>query len=100
MTFLIGTLSCFTSLRWRLLVVRLPAVVLFSLGSYSYSDETLPCSPNHRRPDFTWVLEDRLVILEVDEDAHRFYNRECELLRVTELRVQEIEKLATKRRRL
>lgn len=59
-----------------------------SLGSYSYYDETLPCSPNRRRPDFVWVLEDRIVILEVDEDAHRFYNRECEVSRVTELMEQ------------
>lgn len=59
-----------------------------SLGSYSYSDETLPCSPNRRRPDFVWVLKDRIVILEVDEDAHRFYNRECEVSRVTELMEQ------------
>lgn len=59
-----------------------------SLGSYSYHDETLPCSPSRRRPDFVWVLKDRIVILEVDEDAHRFYNRECEVSRVTELMEQ------------
>ena len=48
----------------------------------------LPCSPNRRRPDFVWILTDRIIILEVDEDAHRHYNRECEIARVTELMEQ------------
>ncbi len=59
-----------------------------SLGLYSYNDVMLPCSPNRRRPDFVWLLPDRLVVLEVDEDAHRHYNRECEVARVTELMEQ------------
>lgn len=59
------------------------------LGPFTYyHDQTLPCSPNRRRPDFVWVLHDRIVILEVDEDAHRHYNRECEIARITELMEQ------------
>lgn len=59
-----------------------------SLGLYSYYDAILPCSPNRRRPDFVWLLPDRFVVLEVDEDAHRDYNRECEVARVTEVMEQ------------
>ena len=58
------------------------------VGFYSYNDTTLPCSPNRRRPDFVWVLKDRLVVLEVDEHSHRFYNFECEIARITELMEQ------------
>lgn len=58
------------------------------VGFYSYNDTVLPCSPNRRRPDFVWVLKDRLVILEVDEHSHRFYNFECEIARITELMEQ------------
>jgi hypothetical protein len=59
-----------------------------SVGLYSYEDVTLPCSPNRRRPDFVWILPDRMVVLEVDENAHRHYNRECEISRVTEVMEQ------------
>ena len=55
------------------------------LRHYSYSNVILPCSPNIRYPDFVFVLQDRVVILEVDEDAHRYYSRDCEVSRVTEL---------------
>lgn len=40
---------------------------------------------NLRRPDFVFILVDRIVIVEVDEDAHRHYNKECEIARITEL---------------
>ena len=59
-----------------------------NLQHYTYYDETLPCAPNRRRPDFTYILADRIVILEVDEDAHRYYNKECEVRRITELMEQ------------
>lgn len=59
-----------------------------SLGLYSYYDSTLPCSPNRRRPDFVWVFENMIIIVEVDEHAHRFYERNCEISRVTELMEQ------------
>jgi hypothetical protein len=58
------------------------------VGGYTYYDTSLPCSPNQRRPDFVWVLQDRLVILEVDEHSHRHYNFECEVARITELMEQ------------
>ena len=58
------------------------------LSKYTYYDQTLPCAPNLKRPDFTYVLVDRIVILEVDEHAHRYYNRECEIARITALMEQ------------
>ena len=58
------------------------------LSMYTYYDQTLPCAPNNRRPDFTYILADRIIILEVDEDAHRYYARGCETARITELMEQ------------
>ncbi len=55
---------------------------------YSYRDEPLPCAPTRRRGDFVYLLEDRLVIVEVDEQAHRYYSLECECTRVMELHEQ------------
>ncbi len=55
---------------------------------YSYRDETLPCAPTRRRGDFVYLLADRLVVVEVDEQAHRFYNQDCECTRVLELHEQ------------
>jgi hypothetical protein len=55
------------------------------LCNYSYTNSVLPCAPTVRYPDFVWVLSDRVVILEVDEDCHRYYNRQCEVTRVCEL---------------
>jgi hypothetical protein len=57
-------------------------------ANFSYRDQTLPCSPNRRRPDFVYVLEDRIVTVECDENYHRHYNRECEIARITELMEQ------------
>jgi hypothetical protein len=57
-------------------------------ANFSYRDQTLPCSPNRRRPDFVYVLEDRIVTVECDENCHRHYNRECEIARITELMEQ------------
>ena len=58
------------------------------LRFYTYRDEPLPCATNKRRGDFVFVLQDRIVILEVDEHAHKFYNRDCECVRVLELHEQ------------
>ncbi len=55
---------------------------------YSYQDQALPCAPTQRRGDRVYLLQDRLVIVEVDEDAHRYYNRDCECIRVLELHEQ------------
>lgn len=59
-----------------------------NLQHYSYRDEPLPCSPTQRRPDFTYLLHTHVVILEVDEYAHKFYNRDCECVRILELSEQ------------
>lgn len=55
------------------------------LHMWSYRDKTIPCSNHKRRPDFVWCLEDRVVVLEVDEHCHRYYNRPCEVTRVMEI---------------
>jgi hypothetical protein len=55
---------------------------------YSYRDEPLPCAPTRRRSDFAYLLKDRLVTVEVDEDAHRYYSRDCECIRILELHEQ------------
>lgn len=59
-----------------------------TLRNFTYRDESLPCAPNRRRPDFTYVLPDRVVVLEVDEQEHRYYNKTCECVRVLELHEQ------------
>ena len=59
-----------------------------SLRHYSYQDTPLPCAPTHRRPDRVYVLQDKMVVLEVDEDAHRFYARDCEVVRILEIHEQ------------
>ncbi len=51
----------------------------------SHSDEAMPCADTRRRPDFTYVLPDRVVVVEVDENYHRNYVKECELARISEL---------------
>ena len=51
------------------------------LKHFTYSDETLPCSENKERPDITYVLDDRIVVLEIDENEHRYNNAECETRR-------------------
>jgi hypothetical protein len=56
-----------------------------TLANFSYRDKVIPCAPTVRRGDFVYVLPDRLVILEVDEDEHRNYNKECEIVRIFEL---------------
>ena len=57
---------------------------------WTYRDSVLPCAPqgNRRRPDFVWILDTHLIVLEVDEYAHRDYERDCEASRVTELMEQ------------
>jgi hypothetical protein len=60
------------------------------LKMWTYRDSVLPCAPqgNRRRPDFVWIFDTHLIILEVDEYAHRHYERDCEISRVTELMEQ------------
>lgn len=44
------------------------------------------------RPDFSWVLSDLAVMLEVDEDAHVCYKKEQELERVKQLAAASLAK--------
>ena len=56
------------------------------LQMYSYYDSMIVCSGIHRRPDFVYLIfETHVICIEVDEDAHRYYNRDCEIARVSEL---------------
>jgi hypothetical protein len=57
---------------------------------YTQYDTVLPCAPTNRRPDFVYIpvstqSEIPIVILEVDEDYHRYYNTNCELVRILEM---------------
>lgn len=42
------------------------------LSLFTYHNVTLPCSRSMKRPDIVYVLSDRVVILEVDEQQHRY----------------------------
>lgn len=55
------------------------------LGMWSLRDQKIPCADHQRRPDFVWCLEKHLVVLEVDEHAHRYYNTNCERYRLIQL---------------
>ena len=53
---------------------------------YSYRNKKLPCAPTTRFPDFAFVAEEgHVVVLEVDENAHKDYNERCEVARIQEL---------------
>ncbi|GAQ90999.1 hypothetical virus protein [Klebsormidium nitens] len=59
-----------------------------------YCDETLPCAREMstrtksciKRPDYVFVLESHVVVLEVDEDYHRYYNVACEVDRMGKIK--------------
>lgn len=57
---------------------------------YSYYDSSAPCAQAKGvrafRPDFTFVLDDYVVILEVDENEHRNYELSCEVGRVGDIK--------------
>ena len=60
------------------------------LKNWTYHDTALPCVRDNKsidnvRGDFVWVLGDRVVILEVDEQVHKFNSPECERRREQEL---------------
>jgi hypothetical protein len=59
------------------------------LKNFTYTDTALPCTAkknsNVRRADFVYVLKDRVVILEVDENEHRYNIPECERKREQQL---------------
>ena len=52
----------------------------------TYRDKKLPCAPTTRYPDFCYTLAGgHAVILEVDENQHRYYDLRCEIARIHEL---------------
>jgi hypothetical protein len=61
---------------------------------WTYSDETLPCARAMstransciKRPDYVFVFERHVVVLEVDEDYHRYYNVACEVDRMGKIK--------------
>ncbi len=85
--------NCFTCRR-GLKTIRHETIIkeqleLSILKNYSSYDISHPCSNEMGirkiRPDFTWETEKNIMILEVDENAHRLYNVECEQGRIHEL---------------
>ena len=42
------------------------------LGHFSSMNTKLPCTQSRDRPDFVYVLEDRVVVLECDEQEHKY----------------------------
>lgn len=54
---------------------------------WSYQDRAIPCSPKDAlvRPDFLFVHQKFLTVLEVDEHYHRHYDVSCELKRIEKL---------------
>ena len=42
------------------------------LKHFSQMNTKISCAPNADRPDFLWVLEDRVIILECDENQHKY----------------------------
>jgi hypothetical protein len=57
------------------------------MSLYSYTDTIIPCSGILRRPDFLYLDPNDTygIIIEVDEHAHRYNNRDCEVIRVSEI---------------
>jgi len=58
------------------------------LGNYSSHDKSLPCGGTSKkyRPDFLWIVSPTYaVVLEVDEDEHKTYDKECEAARIDNL---------------
>ena len=53
---------------------------------WTYENKKLPCAPTLRFPDFVFVaIGGWVVILEVDENEHRYYLQSCEIARLSEL---------------
>ena len=53
---------------------------------WSYTNTKLPCATTTRFPDFVFATgKEWVVILEIDENQHRFYNEKCEIARLSEL---------------
>ncbi len=55
------------------------------LQLFAYYDETVPCSEERTRPDWVWVMPDRAVICECDENEHRYNSAECKTKRLQDM---------------
>lgn len=57
---------------------------------WSSHNSTLPCAPNSckKRPDFVYFTDERVIVLECDEDYHRYYEVSCEISRIGVLKDQ------------
>jgi hypothetical protein len=58
------------------------------LSNFTLYDSIIPCTTGGRRfrPDVLYVINDRWVILEIDEHEHKYANPVCEYDRLNELR--------------
>jgi hypothetical protein len=60
-----------------------------NLNMYSQYDAIIPCCNGHKyRPDILYVLDDRWIIVEIDEHQHKTYCAVGEFQRLHELRDQ------------
>ena len=65
--------------------VRIYLKLYEDLKQYTYVDNAIPHAPAESLLDFCYVLPDRVVILEVDENEHRYNTPERETRRQLEL---------------
>lgn len=57
---------------------------------WSTHDSAIPCAPQgcKKRPDFVFYTDKWIVVLECDEDYHRYYEISCEISRIGILKDQ------------
>ncbi len=57
---------------------------------WSSHDSAVPCAPKgcKKRPDFVFCTKEWVVVLECDEDHHRYYELSCEVARIGVLKDQ------------
>ena len=57
---------------------------------WSSHDSALPCASKgcKKRPDFVFYTNDWVIVLECDEDHHRYYDLSCEVSRIGVLKDQ------------
>lgn len=80
-------------LRWEILAKE---ILDKAELHYTLYNKNLPCKQANqkvtRRPDFVFTIKHKgktiIIILEIDEDYHRYYNLECEVKRIEETKEQ------------
>ena len=77
--------------REHLVLAELETRLCDTLGSVDLVHQSwdcpIPCGSSRRRPDYYLEFDRFIVIVEVDEEAHRTYDPEDEMLRLHQLRI-------------